>query len=126
MVREGTPVTPDMGQEILKADGFTFTEKPEGFLELSVNDAEGQSAFHPIPSQEHRKDPAMKFQKNNRSSLFLIELIFAYFSFLWGSAVCIQAFAKAHQVCNEASDLSFASAQASALPAVLRYTDGHL
>ena len=41
MVREGTPVTPHMGQEILKADGFTFTEKPGGFLELSVNDVEG-------------------------------------------------------------------------------------
>lgn len=41
MVQEGTPVSPDMGQEILAADGFTFAEKPGGFLELTVNDAEG-------------------------------------------------------------------------------------
>lgn len=66
----------------------------------------------------------MKFQKNNRSSLFLIELIFCVLFFSMGSAVCIQAFAKAHQVCNEASDLSFASAQASSAASVLRYTDG--
>lgn len=66
----------------------------------------------------------MRFQRNTRSSLFLIELIIAILFFSLGSAVCVQAFVKAHQTSQAASDLSFASAQASSAAAVLRYTDG--
>lgn len=66
----------------------------------------------------------MKLRKHNRSALFLIELIFAVLFFSIGSAVCVQAFVKAHQISTDASDLSFASAQASSAANVLRYTDG--
>ena len=63
---------------------------------------------------------------NTRSSLFLIELIIAILFFSLGSAVCVQAFVKAHTISTEASDLSFASSTVSSAASVVKYTDGTL
>ena len=63
---------------------------------------------------------------NTRSSLFLIELIIAILFFSLGSAVCVQAFAKAHTVSMDARDLSFASSTVSSAASVVKYTDGEL
>ena len=63
--------------------------------------------------------------KNNgsRSSrLFLIELIIAILFFSLGSAVCVQAFVRAHITGREAKDLAFASAAASSAASVVRYS----
>ena len=65
--------------------------------------------------------------KNNgsRSSrLFLIELIIAILFFSLGSAVCVQAFVKAHLTSKEARDLAFASTTASSAASVIRFSDG--
>ena len=62
--------------------------------------------------------------RHTRSSLFLIELIIAILFFSAGSAVCIRAFAQAHEMSRAASDLSFASAQVSSAASAVRYTDG--
>lgn len=62
--------------------------------------------------------------RSSRSGLFLIELIIAILFFSLGSAVCVQAFVKAHKTGEEAKNLSFASAQASSAASVLKYTDG--
>lgn len=62
-------------------------------------------------------------QSSRSSRLFLIELICAVFFFSLGSAVCIQAFVRAHTVSAQARDLSFASAAVSGAASVLRYTD---
>ena len=63
---------------------------------------------------------------NTRSSLFLIELIIAILFFSLGSAVCVQAFVKAHTVSMDAHDLSFASSTVSSAASVVKYTDGAL
>ncbi len=64
--------------------------------------------------------------KNSNSSLFLIELIIAILFFSIGSAVCVQAFVRAHLLSRSAQDLSFASAQVSSAASVVKYTDGTL
>ena len=63
---------------------------------------------------------------NTRSSLFLIELIIAILFFSLGSAVCIQAFVKAHTDSTDAQNLSFASSTVSSAASVVKYTDGTL
>ena len=63
---------------------------------------------------------------NTRSSLFLIELIIAILFFSLGSAVCIQAFVKAHTDSTDAQNLSFASSTVSSAASVVKYTDGDL
>ena len=63
---------------------------------------------------------------NTRSSLFLIELIIAILFFSVGSAVCVQAFVKAHTLTGQARDLSFASSTVSSAASVIKYTDGTL
>lgn len=69
----------------------------------------------------------MQTIQNSRSSrLFLIELMIAVLFFSLGSAVCVQAFAKAHTASGEARDLAFASATVSGAANVVRYTDGGL
>ena len=68
----------------------------------------------------------MRAQNNTRSSLFLIELIIAILFFSLGSAVCVQAFVKAHTVTAQAQDLSFASSTVSSAASVVKYTDGSL
>lgn len=69
----------------------------------------------------------MTDSNSSRSSrLFLIELIMAILFFSLGSAVCIQAFARAHTVSSEARDLAFASATVSGAANVVRFTDGSL
>lgn len=64
--------------------------------------------------------------KHSNSSLFLIELIIAILFFSIGSAVCVQAFVRAHLLSRSAEDLSFASAQVSSAASVVKYTDGTL
>ena len=66
----------------------------------------------------------MSTRNSSKSSLFLIELIIAILFFAIGSAVCVRAFIKAHDLSLQAKDLSFASAQASSAASVLKYTDG--
>ena len=66
----------------------------------------------------------MSIRNSSKSSLFLIELIIAILFFAIGSAVCVRAFVKAHDLSMRAKDLSFASAQASSAASVLEYTDG--
>ncbi len=68
----------------------------------------------------------MGSHNNTRSSLFLIELIIAILFFSLGSAVCVQAFAKAHALTAQARDLSFASSAVSSAASVIKYTDGSL
>lgn len=68
----------------------------------------------------------MRAQTNTRSSLFLIELIIAILFFSLGSAVCVQAFVKAHTLTAQAQDLSFASSTVSSAASVVKYTDGDL
>ena len=68
----------------------------------------------------------MKQLKNAKSGLFLLELIFVILFFSLGSAVCIQAFTKAHLTSQKAQDLSFASLKASETASVLKYTDNTL
>ncbi len=68
----------------------------------------------------------MDRHNNTRSSLFLIELIIAILFFSLGSAVCVQAFAKAHTLTAQARDLSFASSTVSAAANVIKSTDGSL
>lgn len=63
----------------------------------------------------------MNNHKNVRSSLFLIELILAILFFALGSAVCVQAFAKAYVMGESSRDLTFASSQASSAAAVIKY-----
>lgn len=62
--------------------------------------------------------------RNSRSSLFLMELIIVILFFSIGSAVCIQAFVKAHLLSQSAQDLSFASSTVSSAASALQYTDG--
>ncbi len=66
----------------------------------------------------------MHTQHNTRSSLFLIELIIAILFFSLGSAICVQAFVKAHTLTAQAQDLSFASSTVSSAASALKYTDG--
>lgn len=68
----------------------------------------------------------MKTFNSAKSGIFLIELIIAILFFSLGSAVCIQAFVKAHLISTQAHDLSFASAQVSGVASVMKYTDGTL
>ena len=64
-----------------------------------------------------------KFNSNRSSRLFLIELIIAILFFSLGSAVCVQAFVKAHSFSVQARDLAFASSTVSSAANVLRYSD---
>lgn len=68
----------------------------------------------------------MKTFNSAKSGIFLIELMIAILFFSLGSAVCIQAFVKAHLISTQAHALSFASAQASGAASVMKYTDGTL
>lgn len=66
----------------------------------------------------------MKRISNNRSSLFLMELIIAILFFSLGSAVCVQAFVQAQLTTRSAQQLSFASSAVSSAASVMKYTDG--
>ena len=68
----------------------------------------------------------MQPRKDARASLFLIELIIAVLFFALGSAVCAQAFARAHTVSRQAKELAFASATVSSAAEALEYSDGSL
>ena len=61
---------------------------------------------------------------NRSSQLFLIEIIIAVLFFSLGSAVCVQAFVKAHLTSQEARDLAFASSTVSSAASVVRFSDG--
>ena len=65
-----------------------------------------------------------KNNSNHSSRLFLMELIFAILFFSLGSAVCVQAFAKAHLISVEARDLAFASSTVSSAASVVRFSGG--
>ncbi len=65
-----------------------------------------------------------QIQSNRSSRLFLIELIIAILFFSLGSAVCVQAFVKAHLIGQEARDLAFASSTASSAASVVRFSGG--
>lgn len=43
VVREGTEVSADMGQQILRAEGFSITSLDDGFLRFTAPDSEGQT-----------------------------------------------------------------------------------
>lgn len=60
--------------------------------------------------------------KNTGSSLFLIELMISILFFSLGSAVCVQAFAKAHMASHTAEQLSFASSAVSSAASLVKYT----
>jgi len=62
----------------------------------------------------------MPTRGNTRASLFLMELIFAILFFALGSAVCVQAFARAYTVSRQAKELAFASATVSGAAEALR------
>lgn len=64
--------------------------------------------------------------KNTRSSLFLIELMIAVLFFSLGSAICVQAFAKAYMANRTAKHLSFASSSVSSAASVIKYTEKNL
>lgn len=67
----------------------------------------------------------MRVENGSRSSrLFLMELMIAILFFSLGSAVCIQAFAKAHATGLKARELSFASSSVSSAANVIRYAEG--
>lgn len=68
----------------------------------------------------------MKKFKSAQSSLFLTELIIAILFFSLGSAICVQAFAKAYTTVQTAQELSFASSQVSSAASVIKYTDHSL
>lgn len=64
-----------------------------------------------------------KINGSRSSRLFLIELIIAILFFSLGSAVCVQAFVRAHSYSAQARDLAFASSTVSSAASVLRYSD---
>ena len=66
----------------------------------------------------------MNNDTNRSSHLFLIEIIIAVLFFSLGSAVCVQAFVKAHLTSQEARDLAFASSTVSSAASVVRFSDG--
>lgn len=43
LVRQGTTLSSDMGQQILRVDDFSITDRGDGFLELTALDDYGQS-----------------------------------------------------------------------------------
>lgn len=63
---------------------------------------------------------------HHKSSLFLMELLFAILFFALGSSICVQIFIKAHQINKNAQDLSFASSKVSETVSVLQYSDADL
>ena len=66
----------------------------------------------------------LKTNSHHSGRLFLIELILAVLFFSLGSAVCVQAFAKAHATSMEARDLAFASSTVSSAASVVRFSGG--
>lgn len=68
----------------------------------------------------------MKDRQNNRSSLFLIELILAILFFSLASAVCVQVFVKAHFISQSAAELTMGTSYATSAAEVLSGTDGSL
>ena len=65
-----------------------------------------------------------KINSGSSSRLFLIELIIAVLFFSLGSAVCVQAFVKAHLTSREARDLAFASSTVSSAASAVRFSGG--
>ncbi len=63
----------------------------------------------------------MPTRKDARPSLFLLELIIAILFFALGSAVCAQAFARAHTAGRQARELAFASAAAASAADAVHY-----
>ncbi len=43
VVRQGTEVSPSMGQQVLRADGFSIEDLGDGFLKLSAPDSKGKT-----------------------------------------------------------------------------------
>ena len=43
LVRQGTTLSSDMGQQVLRVDDFSITDRGDGFLELTALDDYGQS-----------------------------------------------------------------------------------
>lgn len=65
-----------------------------------------------------------KLSGSRSGRLFLIELILAVLFFSLGSAVCVQAFVKAHSASTQAQDLAFASSTVSSAANALRWSGG--
>lgn len=60
---------------------------------------------------------------HHKSSLFLMELLFAILFFALGSSICVQIFVKAYQVNKHARELSFASSKVSETASVIQYSN---
>ena len=68
----------------------------------------------------------MRYTRQSRSGLLLLELVIVILFFALGSAVCIQVFARAHVTSQAARDLTFAAQEADSAAALLRGTGGSL
>lgn len=62
---------------------------------------------------------------SHTSSLFLIELILALFFFSVASAICVQLFAKAHLLSNEAELLTISVNECSNAAEIIRSSDSY-
>lgn len=65
----------------------------------------------------------MKHSSNNRSSLFLLEIVIAILFFAIVSAVCLRAFAKSHTLSQQASDTDHAISNIENVAELLKSVD---
>lgn len=65
----------------------------------------------------------MKHSSNNRSGLFLLEIIIAILFFAMVSAVCLRAFAKSHTLSRQASDTNYAISNMESIAELLKAVD---
>ena len=65
----------------------------------------------------------MKHSSNNRSSLFLLEIVIAILFFAIVSAVCLRAFAKSHTLSQQASDTDHAISNMENVAELLKSVD---
>lgn len=65
----------------------------------------------------------MNRTSNNRSGLFLLEIMIAILFFAMVSAVCLRSFAKAHTLSQEASDMSQAMSHMENVAELLKSAD---
>ena len=66
----------------------------------------------------------MRIRPSRRSSLFLLELLFAILFFILASTICVRLFVKSHTIETEASDLNHAVNCASSVAELLQA--GHM
>lgn len=65
----------------------------------------------------------MKHSSNNRSGLFLLEIVIAILFFAIVSAVCLRAFAKSHTLSQQASDTNHAISNMENVAELLKSVD---